>query len=420
MSKDAKKVNVPQSGQSIQIKDGRWHTPNHPIVLFIEGDGIGSDITPVMQEVCDRAVAIAYGGQRKIMWTEIYAGDKACAVYGKDVWLPDETLALIKKYHIAIKGPLSTPVSGGIRSLNVALRQHLDLFACHRPIRYFPGTPSPMLNPQAVCLDIFRENVEDIYAGIEFPAKSKEAIELIALLQRQYGVQQIRFPDTASLGIKVISEEGSKRLVRQAIRFALDQQHESVTLVHKGNIMKYTEGSFLRWGYEVAQQEFGAKPIDGGPWCVISHQGKEIVIKDVICDAFLQNVLLKPEEYRVIATMNLNGDYLSDATAAQVGGIGISPGANCGDDCAVFEATHGTAPKHAGLDEANPLSLILSSVMMLRHMGWNEAADLVQRSVQLAIVNQEVTYDFARFLEGVQPLKCSDFGKRLQYHMLTS
>lgn len=419
MSNNAKKVTVPQAGRCIEIKDGRWYTPENPIVLFIEGDGIGSDITPVMQEVVDRAVAIAYHGKRKIMWTEIYAGDKACAFYGKDVWLPDETLALLKKYHVAIKGPLSTPVSGGIRSLNVALRQALDLFACHRPIRYFPGTPSPMLNPQAVCLDIFRENVEDIYAGIEFPAKSAQAKALIALLQQEYGVQQIRFPDTTGLGIKVISEEGSKRLVRKAIRFAIDQGHESVTLVHKGNIMKYTEGSFLRWGYEVAEQEFGASKIDGGPWCLLQHEGREIVIKDVICDAFLQNVLLKPAEYRVIATMNLNGDYLSDATAAQVGGIGIAPGANYSDQCALFEATHGTAPKHAGLDEANPLSLILSSVMMLRQMGWGEAADLVQRSVQLAIVNQEVTYDFARFLDGVQPLKCSDFGKRLQYHMLT-
>ena len=387
-------------------------------MLFIEGDGIGVDITPVMLKVVDKAVDIAYQGKRKIIWTEIYAGEKACRIYGKDVWLPEETITLLNRYRVGIKGPLTTPISGGIRSLNVALRQRLDLYVCHRPVRYFPGTPSPMQEPEKVKMDIFRENSEDIYSGIEFAAHSPEAKQLVKLFTEDFGVTSIRFPESCSLGIKVISEEGSKRLVRQAIQYAIDHNHDSVTLVHKGNIMKYTEGSFLNWGYALARDEFGAKALDGGPWHIIQRPGREIVIKDAICDAFLQAVLLRPQDYRVIATMNLNGDYISDALAAQVGGIGIAPGANLGDSCALFEATHGTAPTYAGQDKVNPSSLILSAVMMLRHMGWHEAAELIQKGVQLAIANREVTYDFARFLHDVQPLKCSEYGDRIIYHML--
>ena len=412
MPSTAKKVSVPTSGRAISLQDGQYHVPDNPIVLFIEGDGIGVDITPVMLKVVDKAVDIAYQGKRKIIWTEIYAGEKACRIYGKDVWLPEETITLLNRYRVGIKGPLTTPISGGIRSLNVALRQRLDLYVCHRPVRYFPGTPSPMQEPEKVKMDIFRENSEDIYSGIEFAAHSPEAKQLVKLFTEDFGVTSIRFPESCSLGIKVISEEGSKRLVRQAIQYAIDHNHDSVTLVHKGNIMKYTEGSAL------ARDEFGAKALDGGPWHIIQRPGREIVIKDAICDAFLQAVLLRPQDYRVIATMNLNGDYISDALAAQVGGIGIAPGANLGDSCALFEATHGTAPTYAGQDKVNPSSLILSAVMMLRHMGWHEAAELIQKGVQLAIANREVTYDFARFLHDVQPLKCSEYGDRIIYHML--
>ena len=418
MSSKVKKVSVPESGQAITYQAGQLHVPDNPIVLFIEGDGIGVDISPVMIRVIDKAVEIAYHGARKIIWTEVYAGEKACRVYGENVWLPDETIELIKKYRVGIKGPLTTPVSGGIRSLNVALRQKLDLFVCLRPIRYFPGTPSPMQEPEKVNMDIFRENSEDIYSGIEFAANSAEAKQLVKLFTEDFGVTSIRFPRSCSLGIKVISKEGSQRLVRKAIQYAIDQGHDSVTFVHKGNIMKFTEGSFLNWGYELARKEFNAEPIDDGPWHVIHLPGREIIIKDAICDAFLQAVLLRPQDYQVIATMNLNGDYISDALAAQVGGIGIAPGANIGDQCALFEATHGTAPTYAGQDKVNPSSLILSAVMMLRHMEWHEAADLVQKGVQTAIANREVTYDFARFLSDVQPLKCSEYGDRIIYHML--
>lgn len=412
------KVSMPSSGERIQLQNGRLHVPDNPIVSFIEGDGIGVDITPVMQKVVDKAVDLSYQGKRKIVWLELYAGEKSLSVYGKDCWLSQETLDMIKKTVIAIKGPLTTPVSGGIRSLNVALRQRLDLYVCHRPIRYFSGTPSPMQHPEKVSMDIFRENSEDIYAGIEFGSGQPETKRLIQSLQEDYGVTQIRFPETAAVGVKVISEEGSKRLIRQAIEYAIAHNHDSVTLVHKGNIMKFTEGGFLQWGYELVRDEYGAVPFQGGPWHVIKLADRDIIIKDAICDAFLQMCLLRPQDYHVVATMNLNGDYLSDALAAQVGGIGIAPGANIGDDCAVFEATHGTAPSYAGLDKVNPSSLILSAVMMLKHMGWVEAADLIQKSLHTTIANREVTYDFARFLDGVSPLKCSEFGDRIIYHMM--
>ena len=418
MSAANKRVSIPNSGEAISLSGGSLVVPDHPIIPYIEGDGIGVDITPAMLKVVDKAVEIAYRGQRKIIWVEAYAGEKALGVYGKDAWLPDETLDLIRQFAVAIKGPLTTPVSGGIRSLNVALRQRLDLYMCHRPIRYFEGTPSPMQHPETVSMDIFRENSEDIYAGIEFEAGSAEADALIALLQNQYHVDAIRFPERCSLGIKVISEQGSKRLIRRAIQYAIDHHHDTVTLVHKGNIMKYTEGGFLRWGYELARDEFSAEQLNGGPWHVIPLDGREVVVKDMICDAFLQSVLLRPQDHRVVATMNLNGDYVSDALAAQVGGVGIAPGANIGDTCAVFEATHGTAPSYAGQDKVNPSSLILSSVMMLKHMGWGEAADLIQKSLHTTIANREVTYDFARFLKDVQPLNCSEFAEPIIDHML--
>ncbi|MEC8882829.1 MAG: NADP-dependent isocitrate dehydrogenase [Pseudomonadota bacterium] len=418
LSEGVKKVSIPSSGKLIGVKDGKLHVPDNPIVSFIEGDGIGVDITPVMQKVVDKAVEISYKGRRKIVWMELYAGEKSLGVYGKDCWLSQETLDMIRKTVVAIKGPLTTPVSGGIRSLNVALRQQLDLYVCHRPIRYFSGTPSPMQNPEKVSMDIFRENSEDIYAGIEFEAFQPETKRLINSLQSDFGVTQIRFPDSAAVGVKVISEEGSKRLIRQAIEYAIEHKHDTVTLVHKGNIMKFTEGGFLQWGYELCREEYGAVPYEGGPWHVIKLGDRNIIIKDVICDAFLQMCLLKPEDYHVVATMNLNGDYLSDALAAQVGGIGIAPGANIGDFCAVFEATHGTAPSYAGLDKVNPSSLLLSAVMMLKHMGWVEAAQLIQKSLHATIASREVTYDFARFLDGVTALKCSEFGDRIIYHML--
>ena len=416
----ASRVSIPTAGAPIQLQQRGIVVPDTPIILYIEGDGIGIDITPVMLKVVDKAIDLAYYGKRKIMWAEVFAGEKACRIYGKDQWLPVETLRLLEQYHIGIKGPLATPVAGGIRSLNVALRQNLDLYVCHRPIRYFPGTPSPMQEPEKVYMDIFRENSEDIYSGVEFAAGSSQCQKLMKLLLEEFAVTSIRFPEACSLGIKVISEEGSKRLVRKAILYAFEQGHASVTLVHKGNIMKYTEGYFLQWGYEVARDEFGAQPLDGGPWHVLTRQGQQVVLKDVICDAFLQSALLRPQDFGVIATMNLNGDYISDALAAQVGGIGIAPGANIGDRCALFEATHGTAPIYAGQDKVNPSSLILSAVMMLRYMCWHEAADLIQKGVQSTIASREVTYDFSRFLDGVQPLKCSEFGDRIIYHMLMS
>lgn len=405
------KVIVPQSGTRITSIDGHLTVPDNPVIPFIEGDGIGLDVTPAMIKVVDAAVQKAYGGKKRISWMEIYCGEKSTALYGDDVWLPDETLALIRDYHIAIKGPLTTPVSGGIRSLNVALRQKLDLYICLRPVRYYQGCPSPVKQPELIDMVIFRENAEDIYVGVEWKAGSPQANKAIAFLQQEMGVTEIRFPDNCGIGIKPCSEEGSKRLIRAAIDYAIINNRQSVTLVHKGNIMKFTEGAFKDWGYELAMQEYAGQLIDGGPWVSIKNPntGAEIVIKDVIADAFLQQILLRPSEYDVIATMNLNGDYISDALAAQVGGIGIAPGANIGDECAIFEATHGTAPKYAGLDMVNPGSVILSAEMMLRYMGWVEAADLIIKGMQGAIQNKTVTYDFERLMDGAKLLKCSEF-----------
>jgi isocitrate dehydrogenase len=370
------------------------------------------DITPVMIKVVDAAVAKAYGGKRKIAWMEIYAGEKSTRLYGSDVWMPQETLDACREYSVSIKGPMTTPVGGGIRSLNVALRQELDLYQCVRPVRYFNGVPSPLKRPDLVDMVIFRENTEDIYAGIEFMCGTEQVKKLMAFLQNEMGVKKIRFPETSSLGIKPVSKEGSERLIRAALKYAVDNDRKSVTLVHKGNIMKFTEGAFRDWGYELAKREFGAVELDGGPWCKFKNPntGREIVVKDAIADAFLQQILLRPAEYDVVATLNLNGDYLSDALAAQVGGIGIAPGANISDQYAVFEATHGTAPKYAGQDKVNPGSLILSAEMMLRHMGWREAADLIIRSMEAAINDKIVTYDFARLMEGAKEVSCSAFG----------
>jgi isocitrate dehydrogenase len=410
------KIQVPVQGEAITVNaDLSLNVPNNPIVPFIEGDGIGVDITPVMREVVDAAVAKAYGDTRKIAWMEIYAGEKANTVYGKDVWLPPETLQAIRDYVIAIKGPLTTPVGGGIRSLNVALRQELDLYVCLRPIRYFDGTPSPVREPEKTNMVIFRENSEDIYAGIEWAADTDAARKIIQFLQKEMGVTKIRFAESCGIGIKPVSKAGTSRLVRRAIQYAIDNNRNSVTLVHKGNIMKFTEGAFKDWGYQVAHEEFGAQPFEGGPWHVMKHPetGKDIIIKDVIADAFLQQILLRPEDYDVIATLNLNGDYISDALAAQVGGIGIAPGANIGDRVAVFEATHGTAPKYAGKDQVNPGSLILSAEMMLRYFGWVEAADLIIAAMGRTIKAKTVTYDFARSLEGATLLKSSEFGKAM-------
>lgn len=406
------KVVVPAEGQKISVDaQGKLSVPAQPIIPFIEGDGIGVDVTPAMIKVVDVAVAKAYHGERKIAWMEIYTGEKATQVYGPDVWLPDETLALIRDYRVAIKGPLTTPVGGGIRSLNVALRQQLDLYICLRPVRYYQGTPSPVKQPELTDMVIFRENAEDIYAGIEWKADSPEAKKVINFLREEMGVNKIRFTDHCGIGVKPCSEQGTKRLVRAAIEYAIANDRESVTLVHKGNIMKFTEGAFKDWGYQLARDEFGGEPIDGGPWVAVKNprNGKTIVIKDVIADAFLQQILLRPAEYDVIACMNLNGDYISDALAAQVGGIGIAPGANIGDACALFEATHGTAPKYAGQDKVNPGSIILSAEMMLRHMGWTEAADLIINGMEGAIANKTVTYDFERLMEGATLLKCSEF-----------
>ncbi|MGD8910118.1 MAG: NADP-dependent isocitrate dehydrogenase [Chromatiales bacterium] len=407
------KIVVPSEGEKITVDaSGALNVPNNPVIPYIEGDGIGMDITPVMIKVLDAAVEKAYGGERKIAWMEIYAGEKSTRVYGGDVWLPDETLEVVKEFVVSIKGPLTTPVGGGIRSLNVALRQILDLYVCLRPVKYFPGTPSPLKRPELVDMVIFRENSEDIYAGVEWAAGSPEVKELIEILQSKFGVNKIRFPETSGIGIKPVSSEGTKRLVRKALQYAIDNDRDSVTLVHKGNIMKFTEGAFKNWGYELAKEEFGAVEIDGGPWCGFKNpkSGKEIIVKDVIADAFLQQILLRPAEYSVIATLNLNGDYISDALAAQVGGIGIAPGANLSDTVAMFEATHGTAPKYAGQDKVNPGSLILSGEMMLRHMGWFEAADLIIESLGAAISAKTVTYDLARLMDNPTELSCSAFG----------
>ena len=413
-------IQIPPQGQKITVNaDMSLNVPHQPIIPFIEGDGTGMDITPVMLKVVDAAVAKSYGGQRKIHWMEVYAGEKSTKVYGPDVWLPEETLHAVRDYVVSIKGPLTTPVGGGIRSLNVALRQELDLYVCLRPVRYFKGVPSPVREPEKTNMVIFRENSEDIYAGIEFEAESDKAKKLIKFLQEEFGVKKIRFPETSGIGVKPVSREGTQRLVRKAIQYAIDNDRPSVTLVHKGNIMKFTEGGFRDWGYELAAQEFGAQLIDGGPWMRIKNPrtGKDITIKDSIADAFLQQILLRPAEYSVIATLNLNGDYISDALAAQVGGIGIAPGANLSDSVAMFEATHGTAPKYAGKDYVNPGSEILSAEMMLRHMGWTEAADLIISSMEKAIQSKKVTYDFARLMDGATQVSSSGFGQVMIDHM---
>jgi len=417
---DYQKIVVPDQGEKITVNDDlSLNVPDQPLVPFIEGDGIGVDITPVMRAVVDAAVEKAYAGKRRISWMEIYAGEKANTVYGENTWMPDETLQAIKEFAVSIKGPLTTPVGGGIRSLNVALRQELDLYLCLRPVRYFDGTPSPLKEPEKTNMVIFRENSEDIYAGIEWEAGSAEVAKVIKFLQQEMGVTKIRFPETSGIGVKPVSADGTRRLVRKALQYAIDQDRSSVTLVHKGNIMKFTEGAFKTWGYELAKQEFGAQEIDGGPWCSFKNPktGKDIIVKDVIADAFLQQILLRPAEYSVIATLNLNGDYISDALAAQVGGIGMAPGANLSDNVALFEATHGTAPKYAGKDQVNPGSLILSAEMMLRHMGWNEAADLIINGLSGAIAAKTVTYDLDRLMEGSTKLSCSAFGQAIVKHM---
>jgi isocitrate dehydrogenase len=406
-------IKVPAEGKKITVNaDFSLNVPDNPIIPYIEGDGTGVDISPVMIKVIDAAVAKAYGGKRKINWMEVYAGEKSTKVYGPDVWLPEETLNAVKDYVVSIKGPLTTPVGGGIRSLNVALRQELDLYVCLRPVRYFKGVPSPLREPHKTDMVIFRENSEDIYAGIEWEEGSASAKKVIDFLIKEMGVKKIRFPGSSGIGVKPVSREGTERLVRKAIQYAIDNDKPSVTLVHKGNIMKFTEGGFRDWGYALAQKEFGAELIDGGPWCKFKNPktGKDIIIKDSIADAFLQQILLRPNEYSVIATLNLNGDYISDALAAQVGGIGIAPGANLSDSIAMFEATHGTAPKYAGKDYVNPGSLILSAEMMLRHMGWTEAADRIISSMEKSITAKKVTYDFARLMDGATQVSCSGFG----------
>ncbi len=408
-------IKVPSQGSKITVNaDFSLNVPDRPIIPFIEGDGTGVDITPPMRRVVDAAVAKAYGGSKQIEWMEIYAGEKAVNVYGNDSWLPEETVEAVREYVVSIKGPLTTPTSGGIRSLNVALRQMLDLYVCLRPVRWFNGVPSPVKEPGKVDMVIFRENTEDIYAGVEWEAGSEQANKLIAFLQNELGVSKIRFPATSAIGIKPVSVEGSERLIRKAIQYAIDNNRKSVTLVHKGNIMKFTEGGFKKWGYELAKREFGGVEIDGGPWVQLPNG---IVIKDVIADAFLQQILLRPAEYDVIATMNLNGDYISDALAAEVGGIGIAPGANLSDSIGMFEATHGTAPKYAGKDYVNPGSLILSAEMMLRHMGWLEAADLIVKGMEGAITAKTVTYDFARLMPDAQQVSCSAFGEAVIAYM---
>ena len=409
-----KKITVPTAGKPITFENKALKVPNNPIITYIEGDGIGIDITPVMLNVVNTAVKKAYGGEREIHWMEIYAGEKADSIYGE--YLPEETVEAIKEFSVAIKGPLTTPVGGGMRSLNVAIRQILDLYICQRPVQYFDGTPSPVRHPEKVDMVIFRENSEDIYAGIEFPVGSKEVNKVIDFLQDEMGATKIRFPETSGIGIKPVSTEGTSRLVRAAIQYAIDNDKPSVTLVHKGNIMKFTEGLFRDTGYQLAKDEFGAKEIDDGPWCsfINPNTGKEIIINDTIADAFLQQILLRPSEYSVIATLNLNGDYISDALAAQVGGIGIAPGANLSDNVGVFEATHGTAPGYAGKDKVNPSSLVLSAEMMLRHMGWTEAADLIVNAMSKTIKNKTVTYDLERLIDDATLLSCSEFGKALE------
>ena len=410
-----KHIQIPNEGTKIALKNGNLVVPDNPIIPYIEGDGIGIDITPVMIDVVDNAVRKAYKNSKKISWMEVYCGEKSTQIYDKDTWLPDETIKALKEFIISIKGPLTTPVGKGIRSLNVSLRQMLDLYVCLRPIRYFPGVPSPVKNPSHVDMVIFRENSEDIYAGVEFEAGSKESDEMVKILQKQFSVTKIRFPSNVGIGIKPISVDGTKRLITQAIDYAIKNNRSSVTLVHKGNIMKFTEGAFRDWGYELSIEAYGGKLIDGGPWVNIKNpnNGDDILIKDVICDAFLQQILTRPKEYDVIATMNLNGDYISDSLAACVGGIGIAPGANIGDDSALFEATHGTAPKYAGQDKVNPGSIILSAEMMLRHMGWIEAADLIISSMESAITDKMVTYDFERLMDDANLVSCSGFAKEM-------
>jgi isocitrate dehydrogenase len=413
-------IKVPTGGDKITVNaDYSLNVSDQPIIPFIEGDGTGTDITPVMIKVVDAAVEKAYKGKRKIHWMEVYAGEKATKVYGPDVWLPEETLAVVKDYVVSIKGPLTTPVGGGIRSLNVALRQELDLYVCLRPVQYFKGVPSPVREPEKTNMVIFRENSEDIYAGIEWAAGSEQAKKVIKFLREEMGVKKIRFPDTSAIGIKPVSQEGTERLVRKALQYAVDNDRRSLTLVHKGNIMKFTEGAFRDYGYALAQKEFGAELVDGGPWMKFKNPktGNDIIVKDVIADAFLQQILLRPAEYDVIATLNLNGDYISDALAAQVGGIGIAPGANLSDSVAMFEATHGTAPKYAGKDYVNPGSEILSAEMMLRHLGWTEAADKIIEAMETSILQKRVTYDFARLMEGATQVSCSGFGQVLIENM---
>ncbi len=413
------KIKMPTNGIKIQMKDNELNVPDNPVIPFIEGDGIGADIWKSSVRVFDAAVEKAYGGKKKIHWMEIYAGEKANDVYGANTWLPQETLDVVSDCLIAIKGPLTTPVGGGIRSLNVALRQKLDLYACVRPVRWFSGVPSPVKEPGLVDMIIFRENTEDIYAGIEWMDGTEEVEKVKAFLMDEMGVTNIRFPSTASLGVKPVSKEGTSRLVKAALDVALKQKRKSVTFVHKGNIMKFTEGAFRDWGYEIAKKEYGAEDLDGGPWQIIKKDGHELIVKDVIADAFLQQILLRPSEYDVIATLNLNGDYVSDALAAIVGGIGIAPGANINyaSGHAIFEATHGTAPKYANQDKVNPSSVILSGVMMLEYMGWQEAADLIVKGIEGAISNKEVTYDFHRLMEDATLLKCSEFGDALIQNM---
>lgn len=414
------KIQIPTEGEKITLdENGSLNVPSHPIIPYIEGDGIGVDISPVMKDVVDAAIKKAYGSSRAFHWMEIYAGEKATQVYDKDTWLPSETLDALKEFVVSIKGPLTTPVGGGIRSLNVALRQQLDLYVCLRPVHYFKGTPSPVKDPQLTDMVVFRENSEDIYAGIEWPADSPEANKLIKFLQDEMGVTSIRFPEDCGIGVKPVSRQGTRRLVKKAIQYAIDHNLPSVTLVHKGNIMKFTEGAFKDWGYELAREEYGATPLDGGPWHVISDKvhNREIIIKDVIADNFLQQILLRPAEYSVIATLNLNGDYISDALAAEVGGIGIAPGANLSDKVALFEATHGTAPKYTGQNKVNPGSLILSAEMLLRHIGWTRAADLIIQGMQGAILSRRVTYDFHRLMKEATLLTTSEFGEAIIEHM---
>lgn len=413
-------ISVPESGEKITANaDNSLNVPEQPIIPFIEGDGIGVDITPVMRKVIDAAVEKVYSGERKIHWMEIYAGEKATRVYGEDVWMPDETMDVLKDYLVSIKGPLTTPVGGGIRSLNVTLRQDMDLYICLRPVRYYPGTPSPLREPEKTDMVIFRENSEDIYAGIEWESGSDEAKRVINFLQDEMGVTKIRFPETSGIGIKPVSRQGTERLVRKALQYTIDNDHDSLTLVHKGNIMKFTEGGFKQWAYDLARDEFGATELDGGPWLSFKNpeSGRDIIIKDVIADAFLQNILLYPEEYDVIATLNLNGDYISDALAAQVGGIGIAPGANMSDTIALFEATHGTAPPLAGQNKVNPGSIILSAEMMLRHMGWLEAADVVVKALSGAIASKRVTFDFASQMQDAEEISTSEFGDQMIAYM---